>query len=59
MFEDVTLAMTDAALEAWIGTDFPKWKSFGEVWTKALRDRMRRALAAGMAAAPSGHGERG
>lgn len=59
MPEEVTLDMVDAALEQWIGTDFPKWQSQGAAWTDMLRKRMRNALAAGIAAAPSGHGERG
>ena len=59
MPDEVTEAMVEAALAAWIGKDFPNWRSMGETWNEALRKRMRNALIAAINAAPSAHGERG
>lgn len=59
MPDEVTAAMVEAALKAWIGDMFPTWNSAGPTWTTALRNRMRRTLTAAIEAAPSAHGERG
>lgn len=59
MPDEITTAMVEAAIDEWAGDSFPQWRTLGRVFSDGLRKRMRRTLAAAIAAAPTAHGERG
>lgn len=57
---EVTDAMIEAALDTWFnGFNGFDWRRFADPSPFLVRTRMKAALEAALAAAPSGNGERG